>query len=271
MNNKHYLYSHTRLDNNEIFYIGIGTKNKNDLKSTFTSIIYRRAYTKSGRNSIWKHIINKTTYKVEIILESNDYEFIKKKEIEYIKLYGRKNNKGTLCNLTDGGDGSIGYKMTKEQKQLLSDRLKLRVGVLNHFSKQVYVYTMDGSFYKMWESRRQCALELGIDKGCIDQGIKNKITQCFGYVFKDKYLGENIPKVIKKGTKSVNILNSITNDILFTFDSVTETAKFLNISTTRISKGCKNKNLIIKGYKFEYSMKQEKEEINIEDEQGDSV
>jgi len=267
MNNKHYLYSHTRLDNNEIFYIGIGTKNKNDLKSTSNSIIYRRAYTKSGRNSIWKHIINKTTYKVEIILESNDYEFIKEKEIEYIKLYGRKNNRGILCNLTDGGDGSIGYKMTKEQKQLISDKLKLRVGALNHLSKQVYVYMMNGSFYKMWESRRQCALELGIDKGCIDQGIKNKITQCFGYVFKDVYLGECISKVVKKGTKSVNILDPNTLAVLFTFDSVTETAKFLNSNTSNVSRVCKNKNLIFKNYKFEYNMKQEKEEVNIEDEQ----
>lgn len=267
MNNKHYLYQHIRLDTNEVFYIGIGTKNKNDLKSSFNSIIYRRAYSKSGRNNIWKHITNKTNYKVYIVLESNDYEYIKQKEIEYISIYRKKSNGGTLSNLTNGGDGSVGYKMTDFQKKKLSDKLKLRKGSLHHRSKKVYVYKMNGSFYKMWESRRQCALELGIDKGCIDQGIKNKITQCFGYVFKDRYLGEYISKVVKKRTKGVNILDPITNNILFTFDSVTEAAKFLKSQSTNISKACKDKNKTVKGYKMEYIINtQEKGETNIEDE-----
>lgn len=268
MKNRHYLYQHIRLDTNDVFYIGIGTKNKNDLKSTFNSIIYRRAYTKSGRNIIWKHITNKTNYKIDIILESDDYEDIKQKEIEYISFYKRKSNGGTLCNLTDGGDGSIGYKMTDVQKKKVSDRFKLRKGVLHHSSKKVYVYKMNGFFYKMWESRRQCALELNIDKGCIDQGIKNKITQCFGYVFKDKYLGKCIPKVIKKGTKGVNILDPITNNVLFIFDSVTETAKFLNSQSTNVSKACKDNNKTVKGYKMEYIIEaQEKGEVDIEDQQ----
>lgn len=265
MNNKHYLYSHIRLDTNEVFYIGIGTKNKNDLKSNVNSIIYRRAYAKSDRNSIWKHILNKTTYKISILLESDDYEYIKQKEIELIFLYKRKNDGGTLSNLTVGGDGTVGYKMTDLQKKKLSDKLKLRKGELHHLSKKVYVYKMDGSFYKMWGSRRQCALELNIDKGCIDQGIKNKITQCFGYVFKDKYLGEFIPKVIKKGVKGVNILDPITNNVLFTFDSITETAKFLKSQTSNVSNACKHKNRTVKGYKMEYSKEdQENNIVNIE-------
>lgn len=129
---------------------------------------------------------------------------------------------------------------------------------------------MDGSFYKMWESRRECALELGIDKGCIDQGIKNKITQCFGYVFKDEYLGKYIRKVVKKGTKGVNILDPMTNDIIFMFDSVTEAAKFINCQSTNISKASKNKNKIVKGYKIEYNIKeQENLETNLEDNQDE--
>lgn len=271
MSYKHYLYSHTRLDTDKIFYIGIGTKNKNDLKSIYNSIIYRRAYAKSGRNNIWKCIVNKTNYKISILLESNDYEYIKQKEIELISLYKRRNSGGILCNLTDGGDGSLGYKMTEDQKKKLSDKLKLRKGELNHLSKKVYVYKMDGSFYKMWGSRRQCALELNIDKGCIDQGIKNKITQCFGYVFKDVYLGENIPQILKKGTKRVNILDPITNSVVFTFNSVTEAAKFLKSQTTNISNACKYKNKTVKGYKVEYiEEKQEANVVNLEDNQDEN-
>ena len=69
-----YLYKHIRLDTNEVFYVGIGGKYRPNQKN---------------RNTIWKRIVAKTDYKIEIILESNDYEFIKQKEIELIKSYGR--------------------------------------------------------------------------------------------------------------------------------------------------------------------------------------
>jgi hypothetical protein len=91
------LYRHIRLDTNEVFYIGIGKKEK-------------RAYERGNRrNAFWKAVVNKTDYDVEILLESDDYEFIKQKEIEFIALYGRRNlGRGSLVNLTDGGDGLLG-------------------------------------------------------------------------------------------------------------------------------------------------------------------
>ena len=44
MNKIYYLYEHIRLDKNEIFYIGIGTKNQ-DTKYYYN--VYKRAHTKS--------------------------------------------------------------------------------------------------------------------------------------------------------------------------------------------------------------------------------
>ena len=72
---KYYLYRHIRLDKNEPFYIGIGTKQNRNCFNT----IYRRAYSKHSRGKIWKFIENKTEYKVEILLESDDRTFIKNK------------------------------------------------------------------------------------------------------------------------------------------------------------------------------------------------
>lgn len=115
--NKYYVYRHIRKDKNEVFYIGIGTKrNNND---------YSRAYSKSLRNKWWNNIINKTNYHIEIILESNKREFICEKEKEFIKLYGRRDlNKGSLVNLTDGGEGTIGVVVSDATRKLHSLHLK---------------------------------------------------------------------------------------------------------------------------------------------------
>ena len=122
---KYYLYRHIRLDTNEVFYVGIGTKVKNFISCKKE---YERAFTKTNRNVIWKRIVAKTEYRVEILMESNNYDFIKEKEIEFIVLYGRKNLKtGTLCNLTDGGEGNRGRVYSEETKKKISDTLKEHV------------------------------------------------------------------------------------------------------------------------------------------------
>lgn len=115
--NKYYLYRHIRLDTNEVFYIGIGTKSNSNRHHP-----YSRSKSKQGRNKIWKAIVNKNKdYIIEIIMEFDDYNLVKEKEKEFIALYGRKVlGKGTLCNLTDGGDGLLGTTRTEEWKNNIS-------------------------------------------------------------------------------------------------------------------------------------------------------
>lgn len=98
------------------FYIGISTNEK-------------RAYDKNKRSNFWKSIISKTDYEVEIIMENDSFDFIKEKEKEFISLYGRANiGMGTLVNLTDGGEGSLGYKHTEEHKIKIGNIQRLRCG-----------------------------------------------------------------------------------------------------------------------------------------------
>ena len=93
-----YVYRHIRLDKNEPFYIGIGS-----------DLTYKRANEKTRRNDIWNRIVMISGYRVEIMVDDISFSDAKKKEIDLIKLYGRKDkNNGTLCNLTDGGDGTKG-------------------------------------------------------------------------------------------------------------------------------------------------------------------
>jgi len=107
------LYRHIRLDKNEPFYIGIGKNIK-------------RAYTIFHRNSIWNKIVKKSPYEVEILLDSLTMEEAKKKEKEFIKLYGRIQNGGILANLTDGGDGTSGYRLSDSTKNKISEKQKNR-------------------------------------------------------------------------------------------------------------------------------------------------
>ena len=107
------LYRHIRLDKNEPFYIGIG-KNK------------ARAYSKRSRNKHW-HNITEKGYKVEIMLDNLTWEEACEKEKEFIAIYGRLNLKlGTLCNYTDGGEGSLNCKHSEETKQKISKSKKER-------------------------------------------------------------------------------------------------------------------------------------------------
>jgi len=109
----YYVYSHINKENNEIFYIGIGsTVNENE---------YKRSNTKFHRNNFWKNYTNKYSYKVEILYENINKKSAIDFEIFLIKLYGRRDlNEGTLVNLTDGGEGIKRYKHTKETKNKMS-------------------------------------------------------------------------------------------------------------------------------------------------------
>lgn len=104
------VYQHRRLDNNEIFYIGIGTNKY-------------RPNNKITRSSFWKNITNKTDYKIEILFDNLLWTEACEVEKYLISYYGRKDTTktGTLCNMTDGGEGRYNSRHSKETLKKLSD------------------------------------------------------------------------------------------------------------------------------------------------------
>jgi hypothetical protein len=120
------IYRHIRLDKNEPFYIGIGKDTK-------------RAFYKLRRNGLWNNIVAKSEYEVEILMEDISYQEALKKEKEFISLYGRIDKKtGTLANLTDGGEGTIGAIRTEEYRKNVSKSLtgrKIPIEVIEKRSK----------------------------------------------------------------------------------------------------------------------------------------
>jgi len=135
-----YLYRHIRVDKNEPFYIGIGECNNNK------GNIYKRAYNRSRRNSHWKNIVSKTDYIVEIIFDNLSWEEACEKEKWWINFYGRSDlGNGPLCNLTDGGEGIIGYSPTQETRRKIS-----KAGTGRKMDKSIYTedhrYILGSSF-----------------------------------------------------------------------------------------------------------------------------
>lgn len=114
------------------FYVGIGT-NSRVTKAVISK--YPRAHTKSHRSKHWANIVNKVGYKVEIMIESNNYEMIKKKESEFIKIYGRRDlGTGILINKTNGGEGLFGaeqrlFLSILHKGKKVSDRTKNKISL----------------------------------------------------------------------------------------------------------------------------------------------
>lgn len=182
----YYLYQHIRKDKNEIFYIGIGTKN-NDLTKP-KEIQYRRAFEKvKSRNPYWKNIINITEYEVEIVYETNSREKIENEEIKRIALH-----KETLCNLTEGGKGIKSYSHTSITKQRISNSTKGKRKSKNHIinmnkrkNKPVIAIKEDQYFY--FSSRKEACIKLHFPltyAANITRSIKSGY-KVKGYLFKE--------------------------------------------------------------------------------------
>lgn len=110
-----YVYRHIRLDTNEPFYIGIGVGNRHKQKS--------------GRNRHWTYIVKKYGFYSEIMLDDLTWDECCEKEKEFIKLYGRRDKKtGCLVNLTDGGEGMLGWVCPQHIREKLSLQRKGKEG-----------------------------------------------------------------------------------------------------------------------------------------------
>lgn len=127
VNKRYYVYSHFREDKQEYFYIGLGSKTLKN-KYTCKSRVYTRAYAKTSRNPHWLNIIKNSKYIVDIIEEFVDLKEAQKREQELILFYGRRDlGKGTLVNMSNGGEGQWGFVPSENHRQKSRERMKVMV------------------------------------------------------------------------------------------------------------------------------------------------
>ena len=107
------------------FYVGKGTKRRMYVHFNLA----KRSTKKSPvLDKIRKMILEGKVVEYEKFIETEDQVLCFEKEIELIKIYGRRNNKtGILLNLTDGGEGTRNYIWTDTHRLNLSNSIKLAI------------------------------------------------------------------------------------------------------------------------------------------------
>jgi len=241
MERVYYVYRHIRLDKNTPFYIGRGTKAR--VFNTHCQE-YKRAYIKTigVRTKHWQNIFNISEIQVDILYETTNFEEIKLKETEFIRMYGREDlGLGTLINLSDGGEGISGYVMSETTKAKKS-------GSNNKGSKPVYVYDNLGQFINKFD----CISTASKILGCSAQQIGKHIIGKHQHAFKNRYFleyqGESIePLVIIKPQElqSKQVLQmDVNNQVLMKFKSVSEASRILGVSRKKILSLCKGDKYI---------------------------
>lgn len=103
--NTYVVYSHHRITDWGVFYIGQGKDR-------------RRAYSKGNRNKHWNNTVSKHGYFVIIRANGLSKQEANELEISLISQYGRSDKgEGCLSNQTDGGEGSL--RITDSQKDAI--------------------------------------------------------------------------------------------------------------------------------------------------------
>jgi hypothetical protein len=207
-----YLYRHIRLDKNVPFYIGIG-KSDSD---------FNRAYSHKNRNVYWNNIVNCTDYRVEIMLDDITWQQACEKEIEFIDLYKKNTQNGSLCNIADGGGGGflgrevnekrkkalIGHIVTQETRNKIGAKAKGRKasnetkskmslahkknktgywleskGHKNGRAFKVYQYSLDGVLLKEWECAQYAVKFYNMNRTSITDCLNGRQKSAKGFIW----------------------------------------------------------------------------------------
>ena len=225
-----YIYRHIRLDTNEPFYIGIGKVYRPSAKNH--EDYYSRAYQDNKRNRFWHFITDKTDYEVEILFECDSRDFIKQKEIEFIKLYGRRDlGEGTLVNLTDGGDGmnnNIQSEETINKRRQMYKEGKTGLKPLKGVDSPVAKKVIEESTGRVFNSCTEAANYIGIKvNNFTDQLTSTSRQNNTGFRFLEDTFNKDY--ICKK--RDIKLYDYSTESII---ESISEGSRLYNVSNSML-------------------------------------
>jgi len=279
-----FVYFHFTLNTNDVFYVGMG-KNKN-----------REISKCRGRNYDWYKLVKKNGFYAKKIHEGLTWKQALRAERYWISIFGRKDlGKGNLVNLTDGGEGTSGAKITAEQRKRLSDiqkklnsspeaRERNRIRVMpsrknpdfiekSRIRQTLFMKNEDArknqsfklkEYYKKGENRKRIS-DL-IIKAMAREDVKEKIK-----INAEKRKGVAVTKHSEEHKIYMSNL-MLSKDLGFkvyqykidedtpikTFKSIRQAALELNIDAGDIAKCCKGNRLSCGLYKWQFAKDGEK-------------
>jgi hypothetical protein len=197
---KYCLYFHLRGDNNEVFYVGIGSE--------------KRPFEKKSRSDFWIKVVEKYGYKIDIIERNLSWSEACEKEKIFIKKFGRQDlNEGCLVNLTDGGDGNNNFselvrkKISKSKKGKLLDSKVVDLTKKKFGTLTVIKRTLNIGKKTTWLCKCDCGKEKNVKGEYLKEG---RVKSC-GYkcVNRKNIEGKFIAQYDKKTNKIINVYISI--------------------------------------------------------------
>lgn len=202
MENKYCLYFHINPIKQEIFYVGIGNK--------------KRPYSEYSRSKYWHNIVEKYNYEVFVVEYFNIWNEACEKEKYWINKIGRRDfNKGTLVNLTDGGDGNNNFSQEVKNKISKSKKGKLVEAKILDLSGKIFgkltVINRAENFGRKtaWFCNCDCGSKNIRIRG---ENLKEGRTKSCGCILKDSSNSVSNKPVIqieKENGKIINVFNSI--------------------------------------------------------------
>ena len=221
-----YVYKHTRGDKNEVFYIGIGTREN-------------RINSHGNRNKHWHNVVNKHGYTVEIFADNLCWEQAWQLEIMLITRYGRRDrNLGSLVNMTDGGEGIQGHhhcdstrlKMSKHKVKIKNSLDKL--DNLTNIAKLIHTHTI-----------KELSNLVGVSIHTIREYKKiHNITEPSIPCKDQRKLGWKLVVQMNTGKRKCDDIENLTE--LLEQHGITETSKLLNISFATIKSYCEENKIV---------------------------
>jgi hypothetical protein len=225
----YYVYIHINLDNDAVFYVGIGQT------STY-KLPYARAFNlkTKERNYSWGDIFYriKTGISIRILEDNLSLEECKDREKYWISFYGRlSKGEGTLTNIAEGGDD-------------------------NKPPTEVLQYSLDGVFIKKWKSVPEISSTLGLHPTALYSVLEKQVSTRSSGGFLWSYFKENsrfYEKVLPLSTGTTKLQRKVyqfdaKGNFIAEYTSVTQAAKENGIDTSSLFKCIKKQRKMAKGF-----------------------
>jgi len=225
---------------NEIRYVG---KTSVDPRKRYAQHIYqwRRSKKLTHLNS-WIMSLSKCNLKptMQILDKINgEWEWLEKYWISQLKTWGFN-----LTNLTEGGEGTTGYKVSEESK------LKRLISLKSS---------------ELWEERNKRhseimkalhnAKNIKLGYGHLSEDKRKEIGKRHSVCMKEKFKNKECSTKAMRAKCIVPVYNiDVNGKILHRFVSVTNAAKYFNIQATNITRVCKGKAKCTHGLYFKYQI-----------------